>query len=239
MSDRDPSLDHDHPAAWAQAVLRRQVERLDALAEIGLEFARAIQGQGGENPAEAAMAFSRVARTVRMCGLLQSRLIKDLEQVQHRAEEEQLRAAKRALAAYDQAGGEDVDPALMEPAERHKYRVTRIVARIAEAKHRDDEEACERLVMEAAERLDDDDIYDDVLSRPIGELVALICRDLDLEPDWQRLSQEAWARAEIASGTEGSPFVAMQDRARPPPLAGEVATPRCPAPPPGPPWAPP
>ena len=41
----------------------------------------------------------------------------------------------------------------------------------------------------------------------MGELVALICRDFGLEPNWDALAQEAWAQAEIASGAPGSPFL--------------------------------
>ena len=56
------------------------------------------------------------------------------------------------------------------------------------------------------------------MSRPIGEIVALICKDLGLEPDWGRLAQEAWAQAEIADGDPGSPFAPwMTQRPQPPP----------------------
>jgi hypothetical protein len=221
-----PSADpHTGPGAWARGVIERQVALQEQLAEAGLRLALAIEqgatqavAEGRAVDKDAAMAFSRVARTVRMGGLLQAKLIKDLEQVQHRAEAEQLRDAKRVLAACDAAGGEAEDPALLEPAERHKYRVTRIVARIAAAEHDDDEEEVDRLVDEAAERLDDEDIYDDLLARPIGELVSLICRDLDLEPKWDRLAGEAWAKAEIASGAPNSPF-AILNAARAPPFA--------------------
>jgi hypothetical protein len=66
-------------------------------------------------------------------------------------------------------------------------------------------------VGEAKERLDNDDIYGLVATRPIGELVAMICEDLGLDPDWDHLAAEAWARAEIASGAEGSPFLDCDD----------------------------
>ena len=60
---------------------------------------------------------------------------------------------------------------------------------------------------EARERLDNDDIYGLVATRPLGELVAMICDDLGLQPDWNHLAAEAWAQAEIESGAQGSPFV--------------------------------
>ena len=70
----------------------------------------------------------------------------------------------------------------------------------------DDEDRLDDLVHETAERLDDDDIFGDVLTRPVGELVSLICRDLGLEPDWARLGEEAWAKEEFDDPR--SPFFA-------------------------------
>ncbi|MDB5459102.1 MAG: hypothetical protein JWO72_843, partial [Caulobacteraceae bacterium] len=68
--------------------------------------------------------------------------------------------------------------------------------------------------------LDDEDLYGDVLARPFSEVVADICRDLGLDPDWSRLAQEPWARAEIDSGQAGGPLAALPAggaEARPPP----------------------
>ena len=183
----DETLD---PAAYAQAALRRQVEVLERIAEAALELAAAIKDQAIHDgtAAQAAMPFSRVARSARMIALLQSKLLKDMHEARRRDE-----------APDDPAASDD-------PLHVHKARVERIVDRIAKA-HTDDEDRIDRLVIEAGERLDDDDIYGDILTKPVGELVALICRDLGLDPDWTRLAQEAWAREEIESGAEGSPFL--------------------------------
>ena len=62
----------------------------------------------------------------------------------------------------------------------------------------------------------------DVRQRPVGELVALICRDLDLDPDWTRLAEEAWAKEEIASGVPSSPFLQQSPSHPPPTAAGEA-----------------
>ena len=199
MIDPAGPLDDDL-TAWAEARLRRQVERLDSLSEVGLDLARDIQRQAA---ADAAMAFSRVARAIRMNALLQSRLIKDMV---------------RTADEVDQLTER------LEPAYRHKARVEKIVERVAKAAG-DDEDVIDRLVIEAGERLDDEDIYGDVLQRPVGELVALICEDLGLEPDWDGLANEAWARKEIASGVSGSPFNGRALPARPPPTPAP-----CPAP---------
>ena len=202
MNAHSPIAETEDPAAWAQGMLRRQVERLDALAELGLEMAQAIAAEKADGTVT---AFSRVAKVVRMCGLLQSKLIQHMEDASRRQAihaplaEEQARLAKaRERAALD-------------PANDHKARVERIVERQARARHPRDEDEVERLMLEACERLDDDDIYRDVQSRPIGELVARLCQDLGLDPDWQRLSQEAWAQDEIERGQWPFP--------RPPPFA--------------------
>jgi hypothetical protein len=84
----------------------------------------------------------------------------------------------------------------------------RIVERVATSQHEDTDKV-ERLVQEAAERLDQDDIYK-MLDRPVSEVVALICKDLGLDPDWPRLAQEAWAREEMASGAAGWPLAGLE-----------------------------
>ena len=83
----------------------------------------------------------------------------------------------------------------------------RIVRRVARDHCGREPFAVSVIAKEAAERLDDDDIYGLAASRPVGELVAMLCRDLGLEPDWDALAAEAWAQAEIDSGAAGSPFL--------------------------------
>jgi hypothetical protein len=195
-----PSTVDDDPAAWGQAVLRRQVERLEALAETGLALAQRIAQADIAAPADVAMAFSRVSRAVRLACLLQARLIKDADEARREADDQRRTQDDRDRIDANQARRD------------RKARVEAIVERVAWTET-EDEDRTESLLVEAAERLDSDDIYGDVLNRPLGELVALICRDLGLEPDWDGLAQEAWALDEIARGDPGSPFAA--------PAAGE------------------
>ena len=101
-------------------------------------------------------------------------------------------------------------------------RVARIVRRAIEDEH-DDQEQVERLAAEAAERLEQER-YGDILTRPIGEVIAAICKDLGLHPDWAKLAVECWAREEINSGNVGEPFEGF---AAPSPLpldGGEVGS---------------
>ena len=185
---------------------------LGQLAEAGLEVALAIKDQvktvadGGEDATAIAMAYARAARAVRLTLLLQSNLIKQLQDWDRQT----AYLASRAIA---KAEGLQEDL-----ADQRKTQTVRIVERIAEREH-DDAEQVERLVGEAAERLDQEDIYGDVLSRPVSELVAMICEDLGLDPDWRHLAREAWAREEIIIGPAGSPLRTLTDRDLAPPGA--------------------
>jgi hypothetical protein len=180
----------------------RQTERLEALAQSGMRLIALIESQaveGAVTVADAALAHSRVSRAVRMAELLRERLT---AQAGEQARQDSYNriwadkgAAERAAAAAD-------------PAHSHKARVEAIVSRIAKGET-DDEDRLEAIACETAERLDDDDIYGQVADRPVGELVALICRDLGLDPDWERLGEEAWAVEEKAAAPPGSPFLAQ------------------------------
>ena len=202
---------------WARPLLERQLWILGRLAEDGLQISRAIArqatGAGADDglPAQdlakgdVPLAYARVARAVRMTLLLQSKLIRELQ-------------FREASLARDAARAE------ADQSEDRKARVERIVGRIALAEH-DDVETVEQLVEEAAERLDQDDIYGDVLSKPVSEIVARVCQDLGLDPDWPRLAEEAWAREEIQSGAAGSPLAGLRPdlicEDRPPRTAGD------------------
>jgi hypothetical protein len=143
--------------------------------------------------------------------MLQSRLIKDIKA------DAQADAKRRAEAAKAEAER----AAEREPAYRCKSRVENIVYRVAGARHPGAEPAVTRVIREAGERLDDEDLYGDLLERPLSEIVARICRDLGLEPDWAELAQEWWAVTEIESGDVGWPLRQFtSEQTRPLPLAG-------------------
>jgi hypothetical protein len=67
--------------------------------------------------------------------------------------------------------------------EARRRRVRRLVDQAIEAEH-DDADEIERLSDEALEHLRDPDDLAELLNRPIHEVVALICKDLGLSPDW-------------------------------------------------------
>ena len=116
-----------------------------------------------------------------------------------------------------------------------KRRIGRTVGRIALGDGQEHGEA-NRLAREAVERLDQDELYGDILTRPFREIIAQICQDMGLSPDWPQLAEEAWAKAEIESGAAGSPLAAMAAqwpataRAPPPANDGVLFTPQAASP---------
>jgi hypothetical protein len=220
-ADIDPAL--AEAAGEPRAVIVRQLQVLGELAELGLDIARAIARQAateapGEAPAEmpgettrapqvvkgdVSLAYARVARAVRLTIALQSRLLQDLR-------------------ALDEVAERHLHGGRSNTARERKARVRRILDRVIDAEVGDAAEG-DRLAGEVRERLENDDIYGDVLARPVGEIVAMICRDLGLSPDWVRLAEEAWAQDEIAGGQAGSPFIPPRWR-QPNPLGHDAAT---------------
>jgi hypothetical protein len=196
----------DDPTALdrAAALIGPQLRLLERLAEIGVELAEAIVVQAKDAAAprvcqgDLSLAYTRVSRAVRQALMLQSKLI-------------------AALAALDAAEA-DIDPSSprADPDYQIKARVERVIARTAQAQHEDDEdgdeadEAFDRLIADAAERLDDIDLYGDLLQRPMSEIVARIAHDIGLPLDWTVLAQEAWAQAEMQGDEVGAPLAALR-----------------------------
>ena len=187
------------PVDGADAWRERQLAILSELAEAGLEIALALKTRIVEtaalapDPASAsacadlARAFDRASRAVRMSIALRDRLVKDAAP-----------GRQAARAAADNARTERAG------------RVRRIVGRITQGVWKDSL-MCELLDKQVRERLFDPDISGELLDRPIGALVAQICADLGLGPDWRALAEEAWAQAEITERPTGSPYAAWPD----------------------------
>lgn len=186
---------NDQDVAWARPLYRRQIDFLGELADKGMEIARDIAdrsraAQDLKTAQACATAYARIARAVRMTLLLQSRFIKELE-------------------AFGRQGGHP-------PLVGREAEITRISDHAAAAETESEER--ETLGGEAGDRLDHDDIYRQVQTRPVSELIAMICKDLGLPPDWRGLAGGAPARQQAKDAASGPPFAA-----RPPDAAAGVS----------------
>jgi hypothetical protein len=161
----DPASVTTDPAPLpARVLIDQQLVMLTRLAEIGMEIAEEAgrQATGGAAHApegtpmpDPALAYTRVARAVRMTIALQWRLMD-------------------GLAALDRGGK-------VTRAER-RARLGRLVERACEAEHAEGDET-EHLRHEARERLADADIDAEIDDLTFAEVVARICGDLGLSPE--------------------------------------------------------
>lgn len=131
---------------------------LTELAEIAMEVARSAGRQAVEGQADGpdpTLAFSRAARAVRLTLLLQTRLVE-------------------GPAAHARARGAPPvsREARMERAQGH-------IEHFVREEHGADALAVERLTAEGAERLAEEEGFDEM---PMSQVVALICSDLQLKP---------------------------------------------------------
>jgi hypothetical protein len=186
MSATQPSSEAPDPAA---ARTERHLRLLAELAEIGMDLAREVRrqalDQSEDSPpaADLALTFSRIARAVRQTVALEARLAEPPRP--GHAERASLTVSDRWRSA------------------RRKRQVGEIVEGVIESDAAGEFDSYDLLV-DLHERLEDG--YDeeaDFADRPIGELVARICGDLGVEPDWSLLKDEDWAIAAKSASTPG------------------------------------
>jgi hypothetical protein len=175
------------------------IDVLGELIDLGMTLCRAIVRQATEADVKPVikgdvdLALSRATLAVRRTVALRERLMNDLEAWD-------AAAARGALKA--QRDQDYLDDAA-ETVSRE--RVKRIVKRAIETDRPSDWDT-KRLCEDVEERLEDSDIYGDMADRPFSEIVAQICQDLGVTPDWSRMAQEAWAREEMEHGPVGAPL---------------------------------
>ena len=58
---------------------------------------------------------------------------------------------------------------------------------------------------ERSDRIEREDL-EDFADKSVSEIIAIICTDLGITPDWQAWSLEPWALEERRSGVPGSPY---------------------------------
>jgi hypothetical protein len=221
--------------AWTPEALRAEADaNLSAIKELRvlvLEATRAIQRQLVDPEApkvvegDVMLALNRAARALRLTCNLQDRLIKEALRPDGAAAEPVQTHVK--VSFVDGPTGElrdraaDARPTVMPSAAEQaahragKAQVLGVVRQVAaaallpgELSPRDETEVLDRAEREAAERFESESEHDftRLMRRPLSEVVAVICRDIGLRPDWSVLAREAWSLREMESGTVGAPL---------------------------------
>jgi hypothetical protein len=164
-----------------EARTQRQLAMLQELAEIGMRLARALEAEAlapAEEPkppsrfggGDLGLIFSRIARAVRQTLALETRLAGEVEtaRVEH--------ARATTDARRRQVRGYVVEAIEVDAVEHGKTDLD-----------------VEWLLGDLNERLDDGAYDADFADAPIGDLVARICADLGVTPDWSLWEDQAWA----------------------------------------------
>ena len=195
----------------AAELVEWQMDILGELAEIGVRLARDLGREAAARAAaaEAALAageaappprgrdlqlaFDRLTRSIRLTLILQTQVFQG--EVVRLAQEAEARA-QRARAAQEAA-----DAAWIADRERV---VLEAVERTLEADGQDHETIDDRLY-EARQMFETDEDYD-YGQLPIGVVIARLCKDFGVEPDWSVWADQDWAVEEAQDRPRGSPY---------------------------------
>jgi hypothetical protein len=172
----------------AEARAQHRFEVLRELTDIGMELARDLRRQTAEPrgpdapPVDFALTFARISRAVRQTLALEERF-----EAERRARHEKVEAERGVEASLR--------------GMKRKEKVGEIVERVL-----DEHSYPERLNDSLWERLADADDTD-FADRPVGEIVAAICKDLGVTVDWSLWEDEPWAAEALAAETAPAPFL--------------------------------
>jgi hypothetical protein len=209
MAGSDPSPDRTEncdlfsdEAMAAQAA--RHVRMLQELAELAMNMARRVAAEpvagaepadekaGGGNPG---LVLTRIARCVRQTVALEAKLAADCRGWVAKS------AAERAAALAKQA--ERAAAAEARRRERKKIKVERAAKTVVECSTpQDQHDFCHGMLTEWLWDSDDDADFAD---RPVGEIIAAICRDLDMPLDLWKFEGELWMKEEMRTKPPSSP----------------------------------
>lgn len=192
----DDPEDRARAACAAEARTARQLAMLQELAEIGMQMARAVRDEAlapGEPASDEAskppsrfgtgdlgLVYSRIARAVRQTVALETRVADDSQKASVVRE-------RRRIAAVHWAAHERRN-------EIRGYVTEAIEAQAVERRFADHE--VERLLDDLDDRLEAGDVLGEA---PVGELVARICADLGVIPDWSLWEDHPWAAEQLTA----------------------------------------
>jgi hypothetical protein len=158
-----------------------------AVAEAEAAEAMAARVKAAENtPAPArpgpdiALAFARVARAIQTSLLLEDTLIDNFQK------------REKVLAAE---AAERRSQATEARRKRTRRQVERVVTEAIRAEAGDRGEY-DHLIRRLKVKIDQNDVYDDLATKSVEEMVVRLCRDLELSPDWQQWEGQAWLRTD-------------------------------------------
>ena len=132
---------------------------------------------------EPAAAFAKLSRSVRLTVDLEAKADEALQRLR--------RGEAAALTAQRVASEKKADEAASAREDSARDRVRAQVAIAIGRESETEAEECERLAA-MMERLDEDEAYIDVESRPLREIVKQLCGELDLTPDWSDWTKTGW-----------------------------------------------
>ena len=161
------------------------------------------------------LAFARASRAVRLTFALQTDLVEKLRRAEAAGSLSAYVAEAFAPTTQRTAPSPAAEPT---PERARKDAIAGVLTDIVHDAAGDNQERLERLIHEAGERLNETDRFADILARPMSEVVAHVCAELGLDPDWTRLSRQAWAVEEADSGVVGEALAALDPQPKTPPL---------------------
>jgi len=186
-----------------------RMRMLETAAERGLELLDEVRDRARERADEGdlGMTYSRISKSIRQSVALHARLEEDANKTVAQKEAEAVAKAAAAQAAAARAEAAEAKRAAAPEREAHDRKVRAVRRAMVRAidDHTDDEDDRETLYDDMNERLDDaDDLELD--KKPVGQIVAGICRAMRLPYDPKLWEDEPWAIQETKEKAKGSPF---------------------------------
>jgi hypothetical protein len=194
----------------ARNLVRRVTAETEA-AEAQAETGEAVASPGRGPVIDPALSFTRISRAVRLTIALEARMRREIEAGVFGPANDDGPAQQDFMTPDGQVDYEAISRQIaahvdLGPIQRSQdYEIRRAVEETIEAAS-DDPDEVERLREELKERLEEDEGFEQRVRWPIGEAIALICQDLGIDPDWDRLKTRDWAIKEAAENQRGSPY---------------------------------
>ena len=226
-STQTPTSEPGHSCACGggeamEARTFRRLRALEELADMGADLARLVlrqaheRAEAGEAPADITktgaidlgLVFARIARAVRQTWALHDRF--DRER-QARADECEAIRAARVTADIEKKASARANMSLRGAISMTTVREaieTVLDARVDAETGEDDPvpDEIHDLYEALDERLTDPKDKDDFADLPISQLIARVCKDLGMVPDWNLWAEEEWAVEEAEARMAGSPY---------------------------------